>query len=292
MTSDGVTIPIVVARRRPRRRSCTSSSRCSSAAGRDLAQRLLGRRDRRPEPPQTLRQALIERGAVSAPRARATLRGPAKTTVPPPLPLPPAPPPPSGPAAAPTGPNWITRLSETRLHLLELRRRRPRDLPVDPELLPPGLDLRDDLRHGARLVHGRRAPGRTTTDSTPSTFATWFACVCENVSCVPGRKNVWSNFSPGLPSFERSVITELFACTTSRPPPAAARPETASRVLRRGERDGEVGADARERVERSLLGVVQPTAQDAITTTSATPTASPETVTIVRPRRRPSSLRA
>ena len=46
------------------------------------------------------------------------------------------------------------------------------------------------------------------TDATPSTFAIWAAVVCGNVSCVPGRKKSWTNLSPGLPSFERSVITD------------------------------------------------------------------------------------
>ena len=46
------------------------------------------------------------------------------------------------------------------------------------------------------------------TDATPSTFAIWAAVVSGNVSCVPGRKKSWTNSSPGLPSFERSVITD------------------------------------------------------------------------------------
>ncbi len=46
------------------------------------------------------------------------------------------------------------------------------------------------------------------TDATPSTFAIWAAVVCGSVNCVPGRKKSWTNVSPGLPSFERSVITD------------------------------------------------------------------------------------
>ena len=51
-------------------------------------------------------------------------------------------------------PNWIPAFGEARLHLRELGRGRPLDLPVDAELLAAGLDLRDDLRHRPRLVHG------------------------------------------------------------------------------------------------------------------------------------------
>ena len=62
------------------------------------------------------------------------------------------------------------------------------------------------------------------TAATPSTFATCLAWPCANVSCVPGRKKSCTNRSPGLPSFDRSVITELFACTTSRLPPPPGPP--------------------------------------------------------------------
>ena len=59
------------------------------------------------------------------------------------------------------------------------------------------------------------------TAATPPSLAICFAWAAGNVSWVPGRKKSWTKCWPGLPSFERSVITELFAARRSResPPP-------------------------------------------------------------------------
>ncbi len=127
---------------------------------------------------------------------------------------------------------------------------------------------------------------------TPSTSSTSRAWLRANVSCVPGRKNVWSNFSPGSPSFERSVITELFAWTTSRlppPPPGPNPPPESSDGARVTVRSVPMLASG----SRALsCASSRPRVSEAMTITSATPSASPETVTIVRPRLRASSLRA
>ena len=86
-------------------------------------------------------------------------------------------------------------------------------------------------------------------------------------------------------------MTELFAWTTSRPPPPPGPnppPESS---------DGEsvmVRSVPMLASGSSALSCARsrPRVSDAMTITSATPSARPETVTMVRPRRRASSLRA
>ena len=89
------------------------------------------------------------------------------------------------------------------------------------------------------------------TGATPGTAAICFAELCGKVSWVPGRKKSWTNLSPGLPSFERSVITDWFAWITSRPPPpkptATEAAALAAGVLLGRERHRQVGADAGQR---------------------------------------------
>ena len=65
------------------------------------------------------------------------------------------------------------------------------------------------------------------TAATPAkdlTFAPWLV---GKVSCVPGRKKSCTKCVPGFPSFDRSVITELFAWIRSRasPPPPGPPPK-------------------------------------------------------------------
>ena len=93
------------------------------------------------------------------------------------------------------------------------------------------------------------------TAATPSRPAISFACASVKVSCVPGRKKSWTKCVPALPSLERSVITAWFASTTSRAAAAAEGP--AARILLRRARHGQVGTDARERVERRALRLVE-----------------------------------
>ncbi len=133
------------------------------------------------------------------------------------------------------------------------------------------------------------------TDATPGTFAICFAELWGNVSWVPGRKKSWTKCVPGLPSFERSVITDWFAWITSRPPPPKppppkppcppAWPCSGASVTVRSVPMLASGSSAfacarsspRERADTAI--------------TSETPTASPRTVRIVRLFRRTSSLR-
>ena len=98
------------------------------------------------------------------------------------------------------------------------------------------------------------------TSDTPDSAAIRFACDCGNVSCVPGRKKSCTKCWPGLPSFDRSVRTDWFAWITCAGVAAAARGPAKPPVLLllRRERDRQVGADARERVQRRLLRLVEP----------------------------------
>ena len=104
------------------------------------------------------------------------------------------------------------------------------------------------------------------------------------MSCEPGRKKSWTKWSPGLPSFERSVSTDWFAAIRSRfaAAAAAAEAEAALALLLRRERDGQVGADVRERVERLFCARSRPFERLAIAITRATPSPRPISVTIVR----------
>ena len=138
----------------------------------------------------------------------------------------------------------------------------------------------------------RAASAPVVTWATPEIAAICFAAVCWNVSCVPGRKKSWTKCVPGLPSFERSVTTRGSPGSgrgSRRPPPPG--PGSRRLVLLRRERHRQVGADPRERVKRLLLRPVETAREAEMTITSATPRPSPSSVTIVRARRRTSSLR-
>ena len=156
-------------------------------------------------------------------------------------------------------PTVMPAFCEARLHRRELGRGRARDLPVDLDLLAAGLDLRDDLRHRPRLVHGGEDEAARDRRDAVDLRDLRPPSLCGKVSCVPGRKKSWTNLSPGLPSFERSVITDWLAWITSRPPPKPPppKPPCAASLRLRRERHRQVGADARERVERLRLRLVE-----------------------------------
>ena len=44
-------------------------------------------------------------------------------------------------------------------------------------------------------------------DTTPGSFATWLSAWSGKLRRVADRKKSWVNFVPGLPSFDRSVVT-------------------------------------------------------------------------------------
>ena len=106
------------------------------------------------------------------------------------------------------------------------------------------------------------------TAATPGsdfTVAPWLA---GKVSCVPGRKKSCTKCAPGLPSFERSVITELFAWISSPPPPPPKPPVSvcAARVTVRSVPIVESGSSAvfwawsRPR-ERPEIAITRPDAE-------------------------------
>ena len=147
---------------------------------------------------------------------------------------------------------------------------------------------------------GRRPPDAWRGASSPTSparrsraTATCFAAVCWNVSCEPGKKKSCTKCVPGLPSFDRSVITDWFARSgrgcrgrrrarrrRTRPGSAAARGSPSGRCRFRAS-GSSVFFCARSRPADRL----------AIAMTSATPSPKPSNVTIVRPRRRTNSLR-
>ncbi len=132
------------------------------------------------------------------------------------------------------------------------------------------------------------------TAATPSSAAICFAWLCANVSCVPGRKKSWTKWAPGLPSFERSVITDEFASTRSRSPPPPPPngppppPPWSLWAVRVTVRSVPIPASG-SRV--AFCASSSPFDRLEIAITSPTPIASPSSVMIVRPFRRRSSAR-
>ena len=130
------------------------------------------------------------------------------------------------------------------------------------------------------------------TAATPFSFLTCLTCETGKVSCVPGRKKSWTKCWPGLPSLDRSVITELFAGEVAvAAAPAAERPPAdllsvwAARVTVRSVPMPESGFSA------VFCALSSPFEIAEMATTSATPSPRPIAVRIVRDRRRKSSLR-
>ena len=129
------------------------------------------------------------------------------------------------------------------------------------------------------------------TWATPSIDATCDAALWLNVSWVPGRKKSCTKWVPGFPSFERSVITDWFACTRSRfpPPPGPPKPVLwlccGARVTVRSVPMSASGLSV------FCCALFRPFETLEIATTSATPRPSPSSVSTVRERRRNSSLR-
>ncbi len=128
------------------------------------------------------------------------------------------------------------------------------------------------------------------TAATPLSEVSGVAWLAGNVSCVPGRKKSWTKCVPGLPSFERSVITDWFACKSSPPPlkppgPPNPFPVWAVRVTVRSVPILESGFSA------VFCAWERPFERPEMTITSATPRPNPSTVSSVRVRRRRSSRR-
>ncbi len=170
------------------------------------------------------------------------------------------------------------------------------------------------------------------TEATPGMSFTAVCAASGNVSSVPARKKSWVNFVPGFPSFDRSVITELFSLSSAvaswllrldrasaspplrppNPPPGGPAAKNPPPFWRPCEADGvgvgladvlgEAGATVRvtrmsvptdPSGERTLRWAVSsPADTPTMPITSATPAASPRAVRTVRAARRRSSLAA
>ena len=114
------------------------------------------------------------------------------------------------------------------------------------------------------------------------------AAFCWNVSCEPGRKKSCTKCVPGLPSFERSVITDWFAAIKSPPPGPPPKPPwfcCGDSVTVRSVPMPPSGSSV------FFCARSSPFDRLAIAITSATPSPRPSSVTSVRQRCRSNSLR-
>ena len=249
----------------------------------DLLQRLGRRREVRAELAQARGQALRERAAVEAAAARRTAAAAAAVA--------------ERPLAAVVRAAVVRaavlrlQLGDARLHRRSLLLRSAGAGSAGSGRFAPPVFSFATIFGTTPSWCSARSVSPSVTCATPSIAAICFAAVCWNVSCVPGRKKSWTKCVPGLPSFERSVITDWFACSRSRlpPPPPGPKPPPESCC----------GCSVTVRsvpMPASGLSVLRcarsrPLDRLVIATTSATPSPSPSSVRIVRVRRRTSSLR-
>ena len=177
---------------------------------------------------------------------------------PPPAPPPPAPPRTAGRAAALLGAD----LREARLDLRQLRRRRRCRRPGDGLLLPARLERRHDLRHRALLVlgeeqqaarhlrhAGERGDPRRLRLREGQLRAGEEEVVNEVLARLAELRQVGEH---GLVRLDHRARVAAAAGTAAG--------EAALLLLRR-ERDRQIGADARQRVQRGLLRLVEPARQ-------------------------------
>ena len=136
-----------------------------------------------------------------------------------------------------------------------------RDLPVDLDLLAARLDLRDDLRHRPRLVHGgEHEAARDRCDAVD--LRDLGGGRLRERELRAGQEEVVDELVAGLAELRevgdhRLVRLDHLAAAAAEA--TAAGPAALRRVLRlRRERHGEVGADAGERVQRLRLRLVEP----------------------------------
>ena len=180
-------------------------------------------------------------------------------------------------------------LREARLHSCGLGCGRRLDLAANVELLAAGPDLRDDLRHDALLVDGRRERGRSRSRRRPESDEIFAVCFCGNVSCVPGRKKSCTNCVPGLAELREVGDRGLGWPGRTWPPPPRPKPPVSCC-------GDSVTVRSVPIVESGLSAVFwawsRPRARPLIVITSATPSGEPdEREPIARVRRPTSSLR-
>ena len=207
-----------------------------------LLQRLPRRRDRGAEPLHPLGQAARECAAADcasawgrslpAAEAAAGIRA----------------------AALPRVRQGDAQFAETVSDLLLLGRRWRRDRPVDVDLVPTRLDLRDDLRNLPLLVHGLEGEtGRDRGDALEAGDLLRLR-LGEGQLCAR-QEEVVDEVRPGLAELgevgDHSLVCldDVAAAATAEGP--------AARIFLCRARQGQVGTDARERVERRALRLVE-----------------------------------
>jgi hypothetical protein len=185
------------------------------------------------------------------------------------------------------------RLLEALLDPLPLRRGglEPHE-PAHGQPLAARLHLGDDLRNRPVLVNAaQHQPARDGADAVER--GDLLRLALREGELRAGQEEVVHEVLARLAELrevgDRGLVglQDLAVAAAAAEGPA----EPAAGVLLGRERHRQVGADARERVERRLLGVVEPAESAEIAITSATPIESPSSVRIVRPLRRTSSLR-
>ena len=167
-----------------------------------------------------------------------------------------------GRPAARRGADLDSRLGEAGLHLRELGLGRALNLAVDLNLLAAGLDLGDDLRHRPGLVHcGEHEAARDRLD------ARHLRDLCRGAlgegQLRAREEEVVDELLAGLAELREirdHGLIGLDHLTATAAEPAATAGPALRPVLALGlERHGQIGADARERVERLRLRLVEPT---------------------------------
>ena len=150
------------------------------------------------------------------------------------------------------GAAWLpdAGLLEAGLDLRELRRGRRLDPAEDVDLVAARLDLGDDLRHDALLVHaGEHEAGRHRGDAVERRDRVRLALRERELRAR--QEEVVHEVRAGLAELREVGDGGLVRLDQVAAAAAAAGPEAAGVLLRRRERDGQVGADRRERVERA-----------------------------------------
>jgi hypothetical protein len=146
-------------------------------------------------------------------------------------------------------------LLEARLYCCRFSCCRRLDLAPDIQLLAAGLDLRDDLRHDALLVDGGEHKAvRDGCDAGKR--GNLRGLLLRECQLRPRQEEVVHELRAGLAELREVGDRRLVRLNDLATTASAAE---AARVLLRRQRHGEVRSDRRERVERGLLGPVEPT---------------------------------
>ena len=221
-----------------------------------LLQRLRRRPERGAEVPELRREALGERAEVAAAAAAAAALAEAAAA--------------AGSAAARSAATagrsaalLGADLREARLDLRQLRRRRRRRRSRDGLLLPARLERRHDLRHRALLVLGEQQQAARHLRHAGERGDPRRLRLRER-QLRAGQEEVVDEVLARLAELrqvgEHGLVRLDHGARVAAAAAGAAAGEAALLLLRR-ERDRQVGADARQRVQRGLLRLVEPARQ-------------------------------